>query len=79
MKKLLLISNSVMHYRISVYNYFWREFKDSGWELLVRCDEVQKEILILSTLIVRSWNLTSADTAKKYATLHQRQSYCFCI
>lgn len=43
MKKLLLISNKVMHYRVSVYNYFTRRFKEHGWDLFVRSNELQKE------------------------------------
>jgi len=42
MKKLLLISNKVMHYRVSVYNYFYRRFKEYGWDFIVRSDELQK-------------------------------------
>lgn len=43
MKKVLLISTRVMHYRVSIYNYFHRRFKEIGWELIIRSDEVQKE------------------------------------
>jgi glycosyltransferase involved in cell wall biosynthesis len=42
-KKLLLISNRVMHYRVPVYNYFARRFAENGWELFVRSDELQKQ------------------------------------
>ena len=42
MKKVLLISNEVMHYRVSIYNYFYQEFKKIGWEFIVRSDRLQK-------------------------------------
>jgi glycosyltransferase involved in cell wall biosynthesis len=32
-----------MHYRVSVYNYFWRRFAQSGWELTVRSNQLQKQ------------------------------------
>jgi glycosyltransferase involved in cell wall biosynthesis len=42
MKKVLLISNKVFHYRVSNYNYFTRRFREMGWEFLVRANEMQK-------------------------------------
>lgn len=41
-KKILLISNKVFHYRVSNYNYFARRFREEGWEFVVRANELQK-------------------------------------
>lgn len=41
-KKVLLISNKVFHYRVSNYNYFARRFREEGVEFLVRASELQK-------------------------------------
>jgi glycosyltransferase involved in cell wall biosynthesis len=43
MRKVLLISNRVFHYRVSNYNYFTRRFKEEGWEFIVRANELQKQ------------------------------------
>jgi glycosyltransferase involved in cell wall biosynthesis len=42
-KRILLVSNRVMHYRVSVYNYFWKHFQDAGWEFSVLTNELQKQ------------------------------------
>jgi glycosyltransferase involved in cell wall biosynthesis len=42
-KRLLLVSNRVMHYRVSVYNYFWLRFREQGWEFIVLSNEVQRQ------------------------------------
>src|SRR5437588_2526957 len=42
-KRVLLISNRVMHYRVSVYNYFWRRFREYGWDFAVLSDELQQQ------------------------------------
>lgn len=42
-RRLLLVSNRVMHYRVSVYNYFWRRFRQEGWEFSVLANELQKQ------------------------------------
>jgi len=41
-KKVLLVSNKVFHYRVSNYNYFAGRFREEGWELFVRANEIQK-------------------------------------
>jgi glycosyltransferase involved in cell wall biosynthesis len=41
-RRVLLISNRVMHYRVSVYNYFWRHFQENGWEFAVLSNEMQR-------------------------------------
>jgi len=41
-RRVLLISNRVMHYRVSVYNYFWQHFREQGWEFAVLSNEMQQ-------------------------------------
>ncbi len=42
-KRVLLISNRLMHYRVSVYNYFWRRFREHGWDFAVLTNELQRQ------------------------------------
>jgi glycosyltransferase involved in cell wall biosynthesis len=42
LKKVLLISNKVFHYRVSNYNYFAKRFREEGFEFVVRANELQK-------------------------------------
>jgi glycosyltransferase involved in cell wall biosynthesis len=41
-KKVLLISNKVFHYRVANYNYFARRFREEGFEFVVRADGLQR-------------------------------------
>jgi len=41
-KKVLLISNKVYHYRVANYNYFARRFREEGFEFVVRAPTVQR-------------------------------------
>jgi glycosyltransferase involved in cell wall biosynthesis len=42
-RRVLLVSNTVMHYRVSVYNYFHRRFGELGWEWHVLTDRMQPQ------------------------------------
>lgn len=42
-RKVLLISNPVMHYRVSVYNYFHRRFRELGYEFSVIADRLHED------------------------------------
>jgi glycosyltransferase involved in cell wall biosynthesis len=42
MRKVLLISNYVFHYRINNYNYFYKEFSKIGYEFIVLADGAQE-------------------------------------
>jgi glycosyltransferase involved in cell wall biosynthesis len=42
-KRVLLISNRIMHYRVSVYNYFWRRFRQHEWDFVVLSNELQRQ------------------------------------
>ena len=41
-RKVLLISNEVLHYRVNVYNYFYDRFKETGWDFSVRSNKIRK-------------------------------------
>lgn len=43
MRQLLLISNKILHYRVSVYNYFCEEFQKHQWDLIVRSNELDPQ------------------------------------
>ena len=45
-KKVLLVSNTVIHYRVSVYNYFWKRFREEGWDFEVLTNRLQPENVI---------------------------------
>ena len=38
-----MVSNTVMHYRVSVYNYFWARFREEGWDFSVITNKLQKQ------------------------------------
>jgi glycosyltransferase involved in cell wall biosynthesis len=42
MRRVLLISNKVFHYRVSNYNYFARRFRELGWDFVVRASELER-------------------------------------
>jgi len=42
-KTLLLISSKVPHYRVSVYNYLHRRFRENGWEFKVASNGMQPQ------------------------------------
>jgi hypothetical protein len=44
-KKILLIhtSNKLLHYRVSIYNYFYEEFKKSGYDLWIVTNYLQND------------------------------------
>jgi len=42
-RRVLLISNRVMHYRVSIYNFFWKKFREHGWEFCVLTNELQRQ------------------------------------
>ena len=43
MKKVLLISSKIMHYRVSNYNYFARRFSEIGWQFIIRSNGVDND------------------------------------
>src|SRR5438105_9070426 len=43
LKRALLISNRIVHYRVSVYNYFCRRFREHGWDFVVITNKLQQQ------------------------------------
>jgi len=41
-RRVLLISNKVFHYRVSNYNYFARRFRELDWDFCVRANELER-------------------------------------
>jgi glycosyltransferase involved in cell wall biosynthesis len=41
LRKVLLISNKMFHYRVANYNYFTRRLRELGWEFIVRTSEIE--------------------------------------
>lgn len=42
MRRVLLVSNKVFHYRVSNYNYFAGRFREMGWEFCVRANQLER-------------------------------------
>jgi len=40
MKKVVLVSNKIMHYRISIYNYFAENLKEKGFDFSIFSNEI---------------------------------------
>jgi glycosyltransferase involved in cell wall biosynthesis len=59
MKKILLISNKVFHYRLKVYNHFYQKFKESDFELILLANEIQEKTGIVTEfdIHIESFNL----------------------
>ena len=43
MKSILLISNPLFHYRVSIYNYFWEKFQDIDIDLQVLTNQIKPD------------------------------------
>ena len=57
MKKILLISNYVFHYRINNYNYFYDEFKKLGYEFhVLACDAQKTDFKIKFPLTIKEFD-----------------------
>jgi glycosyltransferase involved in cell wall biosynthesis len=41
LRKVLLISNKLFHYRVANYNYFATRLRELGWEFIVRTSEIE--------------------------------------
>ena len=43
MQNIVLITNKIFHYRIPVYDFFSREFKKIGYNLIVITNEISEK------------------------------------
>lgn len=69
MKRVLLISNEVLHYRQKVYNYFFDEFQKDGYEFHVFSDSFQ-EVGIPNKFVRHDGKLVLTDVMKSISKIN---------
>lgn len=87
MKKVLLISNYVFHYRLNIYNYFFVEFKKIGYEFTVLANNAQDvDFEINYPLIIKKplpwvylWTIKSIQPDVIITFLHLKDSIIYFI
>jgi glycosyltransferase involved in cell wall biosynthesis len=73
-KTVLLVSNTVMHYRVSLYNYFWKTFQEHGYNFEVLTNELQPQnrlqpLFPLEAAPFRFWSYRQAILARRPAAV----------